>query len=85
MILHSMCAGVLWPGFSGSFSLALVLKSFDDIFRTTLEREPEKKNQSISIGHRGVNSFLKLGGQVVMKLGFATTATLLFCPNLGGQ
>ena len=80
-----MCAGVLWPGFSGSFSLALVLKSFDDIFRTTLEREPEKKRTRASgslIGHRGVNS---LGGQVVMKLGFATTATLLFCPNLGGQ
>ena len=80
-----MCAGVLWPGFSGSFSLALVLKSFDDIFRTTGESQKKTRASGSLIGHRGVNSFLKLGRQVVIKLGFATTATLLFCPNLGGQ
>ena len=50
--------------FLGFFSLLLL--SFDDIFMTSWEREPKKKRTRKSgplIGHRGVNSFLKLGGQ----------------------
>ena len=55
------------------------------VIKTTSLTVQAVDSSSIAVTGRDLNSFLKVGGQVVMRRAAAARRLLLFCQNVGGQ